>query len=253
MTSVPMEEEGALMTHFRSAVAEDLRQLASLQEKELTKEVLTELKEMKFPENLGLHLQTLEGKDAFLLLQKALEELPYPLDEALVDDLAADFASIYLNNSYHASPYESVWVSEEGLMRQAPMMQVRGWYQKYDLLAKDWQKRADDYLALQLEFVAHLMALDDKEDTLRAVARFLDEHPLRWIKPFATRVINRCATPFYAGVVLFTVQYLEEVRELLAKILQEPRPSPEEIEQRMKALERPIGVTCAPVKELVKE
>ena len=248
-----MEEESALITHFRSAVAEDLRQLALLQEKELTREVITEMKEIKFPENLGLHLQTPEGKEAFLLLQQGFEELPFPLEDTLIDELAADFAAIYLNNSYHASPYESVWVSEEGLMRQAPMMQVRGWYQKYDLLAKDWQKRADDYLALQLEFIAHLMALDDKEETLKAIARFLDEHPLRWLKPFATRVLNRCVTAFYAGLVLFTVQYLEEVRDLLAKILQEPRPSPEEVEQRMKALERPVGVTCTPVKELVKE
>jgi len=251
--SIVLDEESALLAHFRGAVAEDLRQLALLQEQELTTEVLTEMQALKFPENLGLRLQTPEGKDAFTLMQKAVAELSPPFDEAVIDDLAADFASIYLNNSYHASPYESVWVSDEGLMRQTPMVQVRGWYKKYDLVAKDWQKRADDYFALELEFIAHLMELDEQEATLKAVARFLDEHPLRWMQPFATRVASRCATPFYAGLVLLTTQYLEELRELLAKILQEPRPSPEEVEQRMKALERPVGVTCTPVKELIKE
>jgi len=38
--------------------------------------------------------------------------------------LAADFAAIYLNHSIQASPCESVWLDEEGLMRQQPMFKV---------------------------------------------------------------------------------------------------------------------------------
>jgi TorA maturation chaperone TorD len=123
-----------------------------------------------------------------------------PIEEAVLNDLAADFAGIYLNNRYHVTPYESPWCTDEGLMRQAPMIQVRQWYQKYDLLAKEWKKRPDDYIALELELVAHLLALEDREESLAEAAQFLDEHLLRWVKPFAMEVSARCNSRFYAGL-----------------------------------------------------
>lgn len=250
--SVPMDG-GALIAHFRHATAEDVRGLAFLQDGELTQEVLTQLKEIQFPDSLGLRLQSEEGKKACDLLRKGLAEIALPLDQAVLDDLAADFAGIYLNSRYHVTPYESPWCTEEGLMRQAPMIQVREWYKKYDLLAKDWKKRPDDYIALELEMVAYLLGAEDKEGTLAEAAQFLDEHLLRWIKPFATEVSLRCTTRFYAGLVWLTAAYLEEVRNLLASILQVPRPSPEEVEKRMRNLNQPVGMICTPVAELVAD
>lgn len=250
--SVPLDGS-ALVAHFRHATAEDVRGLAFLQDGELTQEVLTQLKEIQFPDSLGLRLQSEEGKKACDLLRKGLAEIALPLDQAVLDDLAADFAGIYLNSRYHVTPYESPWCTEEGLMRQAPMIQVREWYKKYDLLAKDWKKRPDDYIALELEMVAYLLGAEDKEGTLAEAAQFLDEHLLRWIKPFATEVSLRCTTRFYAGLAWLTATYLEEVRNLLASILQVPRPSPEEVEKRMRNLNRPVGMICTPVAELVAD
>ena len=40
------------------------------------------------------------------------------------DELAADFAAIYLTHGLSASPYESVWLDEEGLAMQGPMFQT---------------------------------------------------------------------------------------------------------------------------------
>jgi TorA maturation chaperone TorD len=251
MTAPP--DGSVLLAHFRNAVAEDLRGLAWLQAQEVTKEVLAELQQVNFPDNLGLRLQSKEGREACDLMRKAIAELPASLNESLLDELAADFTAIFLNNHYHTSPYESVWLTDEALVRQAPMMQMREWYKKYDLIAKDWKKRPDDYLALEVELVAHLMALDEKEDTLKAVAQFLDEHLLRWVKPFATRVVSRCATPFYAGVTILTAQYLEELRDLLANILDDPRPSEADVEKRMRAQNRPVGLICTPARELIAE
>lgn len=246
-------DESALIAHFRTAVAEDLRELASLHDREMTKEVMEELKRVDFPYNLGLQLQTHAGQEACSLLKQAITEWPETIDEALLDELASDFSSIYLNNAYRASPYESVWLTDEGLTRQAPMIQVREWYKKYEVLVKNWKKRPDDYISLEVEFIGHLMSVDDQLATLKETARFLDEHPLRWFKEFAARVSARCATAFYAGLVIFTVQYLEELRDLLAKILDAPRPSAEDVERRMKALNRPVGMICTPAQELMDE
>lgn len=251
MTAPP--DGSALLAHFRNAVAEDLRGLAWLMDQEVTKELLEELKQVNFPDNLGLRLQSKAGREACDLMRKAVAELPAEINEAVLDELAADFTAIFLNNHYHTSPYESVWLTDEALVRQAPMIQMREWYTKYDLIAKDWKKRPDDYLTLEVELVAHLMALDEKEETLKEVARFLDEHLLRWVKPFATRVFSRCATPFYAGVTVLTAQYLEELRDLLANILDDPRPSVEDVEKRMRAQNRPVGLICTPARELIAE
>jgi TorA maturation chaperone TorD len=209
-------DDNTLIAHFRSHVAEDLQVLALLQERELSQTLLEDLRQAHFPDNFGLRLQ---GEEACELMRQVMANLPEPIDLPLLDDLAADFAAIYLNNSFHASPYESVWLSEDHLTHQESMFQVRQWYDKYDLVAENWRTRADDHIVLQLQFLAHLFSLDDQQETLSEAARFLDEHPLRWVDQFARRVAARCQTPFYAGLSLFVAQYLKELRELLAEIL----------------------------------
>jgi TorA maturation chaperone TorD len=49
---------------------------------------------------------------------------------------------------------------------------------------------------------------------------------LRWIEEFAERVADRCSTRFYAGLALLTAAYLDELRDLLARLLDQPRPAP---------------------------
>jgi TorA maturation chaperone TorD len=214
----PMDEN-ALITQFRSHVAEDLQILAVLQKHEITQTLLKELKQVNFPDNFGLRLQTSEGEEACELIRKVMINLPETIDLVLLDDLAADFAAIYLNNSFHASPYESVWLSEDHLIHEESMFEVRKWYEKYNLVAENWRTMADDHIALQLQFLAHLFSLNNKQETLEEAARFLDEHLLQWVEQFTHRVAARCQTPFYAGLNLFVAQYLKELREILAEIL----------------------------------
>jgi len=167
-------------------------------------------------------------------MKQALAGLPDSLDGQQADELAADYASIYLTHAYRASPSESVWVDEEHLERQESMFEVRACYSRYGLGAADWRKRADDHLVLQLQFLAHVFGREQPQQGLATAARFMDEHLLRWLTPFAQRVAGRCATPFYAGVTLLTASYCEELRDLLAALLEAPRPTQEEIGARMR-------------------
>lgn len=125
---------------------------------------------------------------------------------------------------------ESVWIDEESLERQESMFQVREWYRRYDLAAGNWPSRADDHLALQLQFVAHLLDRGSSRETLSEAAQFLDEHLLRWIGSLAERVANRCETPYFAGVALVSAVYCDELRDILGQ----KRPSADEITARMK-------------------
>ena len=231
----------AALTALCSAIAQDLSQLAVLHDRELEAACIVALQQADFPAGLGLCLQSDLACEAASVLHTALVDCGQDPGEAALDALAGDYADIYLNHTLQASPFESVWLDEDGLAMQQPMFQVRAWYRRYDIAAENWRRRADDYLGYQLAFLAHLFtscakAPDDESavNVLRDSAAFMDEHLLRWLSGFAKRVAHRCATPFYAGLAMLTAAYAEELRELLVEILGEPRPDAAVIEQRMK-------------------
>lgn len=232
----------AVLTELCRAIAQDLLQLAVLHDRELDAACIGDLQQADFPAGLGLCLQSGLASESASVLNAALVDLGQdPGGAAAVDELAVDYADIYLNHTLQASPFESVWLDADGLAMQQPMFQVRDWYRRYDIAAEDWRTRADDYLGYQLAFLAYLFTAcgktpDDEPavKVLQDAAIFMDEHLLRWLPQFAQRVARRCTTPFYAGLAMLTAAYAQELRELLVDILDEPRPDSEVIEQRMK-------------------
>jgi putative dimethyl sulfoxide reductase chaperone len=236
MTAVPDKEEArtATLLRFRSAATQDLLLLALLQDSELQPDLLVALRQACFDDLLGLRLVSEEGQEALTLLRQGLADLPKELTDQVLDILAAEYADIYLNNSFGAFPCESVWIDEEGLTMQEPMFQVREWYRRFGLEVEDWRKRTDDHLVNQLRFLAHMLDSDAGNADLSDAACFLDEHLLRWSHGFAERVGGRCQTRFYSGLVTLAAAYLSELRELLAEATGEPVPSAEEIDERMR-------------------
>ncbi len=238
------EDKSELLATFCSAVAEDIGLLAKLHRTELDNEAFNDLKEVNFPKRLGLNLNGEKASAVIEHLAKEIEAWPESGREALMNDLAADYAAMYLNKSYGVSPHESVWLDDDGLVMQEPMFEVREIYQRHGLEAADWHLLADDHLVNELEFIAYLMAraAEGQGTVLQEIASFLDIHLLRWLGQFAERAAPRCGTGFYAGLVLLTDLYCEELRDLLALILEEPRPTDEEIiELTKKTEEIPIA------------
>ena len=222
-----------LLATFREHVAEDLQVLATLHDREPDATLLQQLREVDFPSSLTLLPETEPGIEAMTLVQQALSALSTDPDQEILDELAADYASIYLNHNISASPEESVWLDEDSLMCQQSMFQVRSWYESHGLEIPDWRLRPDDHLVYELQFIAFLLDRDDQMETLEKTATFMDEHLLRWLGNFGERVLVRCDTPWFAGAAALTAAYCEELRDILAEVLQQPRPSREEIEDRM--------------------
>ena len=75
-----------------------------------------------------------------------------------MDDLAADFAAIYLTGALGASPYESYWLSDDHLICQDAMFDMRTLYAEAGLKVPDWRMRPDDHLVFQLQFLARLLS-----------------------------------------------------------------------------------------------
>lgn len=231
-------EDELVLGQFCQVVATDLRLLADLHASELTPERMSELRAIGFPELLALssydHALTL----AMQQLSASIDAWPIPTPDHVVDDLAADFADVYLNGSLHGLPNESVWLDDEELTCQQPMFEVREWYAHHHLAVPNWRKLPDDHLVNELLFIAYLLdkvASDQDSDVLAEIAQFMDEHLLRWLLPFGKRVAARCATPFYGTLALVTALYAEQLRELIAMILGSARPSHEEQELRLRA------------------
>jgi len=228
VTSDPLAE-------LRTAVAEDLSLLSMLHDVEPSKELLSQLCKDGISQLLGFRLKSEKGLKSLGFFDQALKSLPENIDNKAMDELAADYASIYLNYGIKASPEESVWVDEESLACQISMFQVRGYYERHGLGVEDWRKRPDDHLVLELQFLQFLFETGSGFEAIREVAQFMDEHLLRWLMQFANRVSTRCDIAYFAGAALVTAYYCEELRDLLATILDEPRPSSEDIEERMKS------------------
>lgn len=181
--------------------AEDLRALAWLHEQERSPALLVALYDHGFPSTLCL---VAADDPARAAMDAALSALAGRGDGSLpassADELAADYAAIYLTHALRASPFESVWRDEDHLAMQNPTFSVRAFYRRHGMQVTDWRKLADDHLTHELNFLALLLERGEQ----REAARFLGEHLMTWLPDFAQRVGARAATPFYAALAVLT-------------------------------------------------
>ncbi|HOM12681.1 MAG TPA: molecular chaperone TorD family protein [Rubrivivax sp.] len=198
--------------------ADDLRTLAWLHAAEQPPAAWLALHEAGFPAGLSV----LSVQDAAMAqMCSALRLLRAACDadaQRAADDLAADFAAIYLTHHIQASPYESVWLDEDHLLLQGPTFAVREAYRKHGLGAPDWRMLPDDHLTHQLSFVAALLdkgALDEARD-------FMAQHLMRWLPRFAERVAQRAGTPIYAALATLTLQVCRGVEQALPAAAPQP-------------------------------
>lgn len=226
-------------------IAADAESLAALHDRELTAGLVTALHEAKFPDCLGLVPASKEVALAWRAMRDELARLPSAPDRGILDDLAAEYAAIYLTSSYGVSPCESFWTDDDHLICQASMFQLREIYAAAGLVAANWRQRPDDHLVLQLLYVAHAARQATSPADWHALARMLDEHPLRWINDFAARIAMRSRSRFYAELAVLTATWLVALRDLLAGLLDIPRPSRAEIEERLRPVAKEVEQASA--------
>lgn len=237
-----MSETGSVDELVCSAAARDLGLLAVLSDREPTAELLESLRSVPVANWFGFNASSELATSARELLGAALEAMPSPVDKATCDELAVDFANIYLLHGYRAPPTESPWLDEDHLERQEPMFKLAEWYKRHGLKADNRQIRTEDHLVMQLQFLAHLMAQQDlpADARMEETAQFLDAHLLRWVGDFAKRVAARCQTPYFCGVVTVTHGYLEDLRDHLAECIDLPRPVEEKRPRAQVVVDEPV-------------
>ena len=210
---------GAPPEGWTALAAEDLRALAWLHEAERSPAMLVALYEHGFPDTLCLSPAEQPARQA---MDAALAALAGRGDGSLPassgDELAADFAAIYLPHGLRAAPFESVWLDEDHLVMQGPTFAVREFYRRHGMQVLDWRKLADDHISHELQFVALLLERGEQ----REAARFLAQHLMAWLPDFAQRVGQRAATPFYAALAMLTLACCEQCRQWLPRVVPMP-------------------------------
>ena len=215
---------------LRDALVEDLDQLIRLHDRELDAEILAALTVAAFPNGLALSAADEAGRTAHSNMAAALHDMP------TLDELAADYAAIYLNNRFGASPYESVWLSDEHLACDRSMFELREIYAAAGWQVSDWRSRFDDHLVLQLQYLRRVLASAATMEATSGprvdpekLAGFIDQHLGYWLPDWAQRVSAHCNTAFYAALAELTYVWLLNFRELLGEIHDLPLPSREEM------------------------
>jgi len=147
-----------------------------------------------------------------------------------IDRIKSEFAYLMLGpEKLPAPPWESVYVNKAPLLFQESTLKVRQTYLEYDLLPAAYPHEADDHLALELNFMAHLAQLSrecfEKNDvsllrkTLSDQKAFLENHLLVWIGDFAEQIQNSKKRYFYPHMASLTKHIVHADHAALDELL----------------------------------
>jgi len=175
--------------------------LATLHGTEVTNKILYLLISHSFP--LSLPVETSVKQELFESIQQIAH------NEKSLEDLASDYAAIYLNGRLGISPYESFYRDEDRLLRQKATMTVRQKMRKYSIFSTDSNLMQEDHVSQELFFVAYLV---EKEE-YREAADFIRNHLLFFLESFVSGIPEG----FYKYLTDLTILYLKQLEEKLTR------------------------------------
>lgn len=192
------------------------RLLSRLYDLEVDAPLLAALKGLRFPQDCG-DPQLEEG-------YRLLEQYVQSHDQTCLDDLAVDYAGVFLAagvaQGLAAFPYESVYTNKKRLVGQ----QARGsaavaYAAKGFALGTATYKIPEDHVAVELEFMARLCreAAAEGADLAACLAEqraFFEAHLQNWMPAFCRDVEKYAATGFYKGLAKITGGFLNLEKEL---------------------------------------
>ena len=150
--------------------------------------------------------------------------------EDVLDKLKSEYTKLLIGpGKLPAPPWESVYITKENTLFQESTLQVRRTYLEYNFLPANYPREADDHLALELDFMAHLAELtnmsfeeDQLEETKKVLLdqqRFLEEHLMVWIGEFAEKIQESNTHYLYPQMATLTELVLQLDEFVIGEIL----------------------------------
>ena len=174
-------------------------------------------------------------------VQEAMKELDLSFGEdflssdegMLVEELAIEYARLFLTPPTHLPPYESFYVGGlhdpeevfEPTLQGKASKEVQDFYRSHQILFADDCIEFPDHIGIELEAMRLLCDVESKtpvsndpEKILhvrRLQGKFLAEHPNRWIPIFCEQVLQRTMNSFFPVIVQLTKAFIESELETL--------------------------------------
>ena len=137
-----------------------------------------------------------------------------------IDDLKLDYTRLFIGlESTLAPPYESVYLSQDHIMFDKQTLDVRLFYEKYNLRVPRKNVEPDDHIGYELHFIAllcHRIIAEFQEgrnegadQTIVDLSNFLDRHLLLWLDAFVDRIVKHARVDYFRGIALLTQSSVE--------------------------------------------
>lgn len=201
-------EEITTLNQSRAAL---YRLLSSLYWQELTSE---QIERIRCSDVGSLDLGDRDMDDGWADIKSYLAKCNSGTRQELAVDYAHTFLAAGNNDDRMAIPFESVFMSETGLLMQGPRDEVCKVYYDEHVSPMDDLRTPEDHIAFELEFLAVMaerqneaIEAGDCDEALRIAdvqASFHEQHLLNWIDVFCDAIEENCRTPFYQSVAKFT-------------------------------------------------
>jgi TorA maturation chaperone TorD len=189
--------------------------LASVYRQEVTADLLHQVKDPQF---LGVLSD--------LGIQLSSDFLQRP-EEELLDELAVEYAGLFLGPGGHISPHESVHHQRDdgqgGLLWGESTAEVKKFIESTGLSYNSEYSGLPDHISVELEFMQQLTLREEQAwgeededgalDCLKFEKKFIEDHLIHWIPIFCEKVIEVAELPFYREVAALTKNFIEFEKE----------------------------------------
>ena len=185
--------------------------LAAVFRQEVTSEFLRQIKDPRF---LGVF------SDLGLDLPGDFFQKP---EEELLEDLAVEYARLFLGPGGHISPHESVHHqradAQEAQLWGAVTVEVKKFIESAGLQYTPEYSGLPDHISVEFEFMGQVIlhearALQEGDEDgalycMKIEKQFMDEHLICWIPTFCDKVVREAETPFYREMAALTKNFIE--------------------------------------------
>ncbi|ENM5791132.1 molecular chaperone TorD [Vibrio mimicus] len=140
-------------------------------------------------------------------------------------ELAADFCDLFLKSDRDSAlPYASVY-TDKGLLNGKPAQQMRELLAAHEVKVDQNLNEPADHLAIQLDFLAHLVISTNQLEqnsevnaALQVQSDFISQHLLTWLPVFVERCTQFDTFGLYAAVARLALAFVKQDQSFLDEL-----------------------------------
>jgi TorA-specific chaperone len=130
-------------------------------------------------------------------------------------ELAADFCDLFLKSAKHgALPYASIYLDQSGLLNAEPARMMEKLMTEHGVRVSDTLNEPADHLAIQLDFLGHLIIRSNEleqerhmESAFAEQQQFIESMLLSWLPRFHQQCLQHDQFGFYASVAKLLIAF----------------------------------------------